>query len=137
MISHRLLNRLIYKKEKKLTIIGGTDPFVGVVGELCERIPPLESTDIVSYLALRTSFVTAEQLKARGEAKFAAFSCLEQQILKINFAYCEILKSIFLLIVPPVSLVDLAMGCYQEHSSIMQGYYLSCSTRIALLILIW
>jgi len=33
--------------KKKLTSIGGVDPFVSVVGELCERMPPMESIDIV------------------------------------------------------------------------------------------
>jgi len=50
--------------KEKLSFIGGVDPFAGVVGELCERTP-VECIDIVSYLVLRTSFVTAEQLKAR------------------------------------------------------------------------
>ena len=51
--------------KEKLSFIGGVDPFAGVVGELCERTPPVQCIGIVSYLVLQTSFVTAEQLKAR------------------------------------------------------------------------
>ena len=51
--------------KEKLSIIGGVDPFLRDVGLLAERFPSVESVDIVSYLVLRTSFVTAEQLKAR------------------------------------------------------------------------
>jgi len=35
------------------------------VGLLADGYPPVESIDTVSYLVLRTIFVTAEQLKAR------------------------------------------------------------------------
>ena len=50
----------------KLSIIGGIDPFLSDVGGiLTDSFPPVETIDTVSYLVLRTSFVTAEQLKAR------------------------------------------------------------------------
>ena len=49
----------------KLSIIGGIDLFLSDIGILANSFPPVESIDTVSYLVLWTSFVTAEQLKAR------------------------------------------------------------------------
>jgi len=51
--------------KEKLSIIGGDDPFLRDVGVLSERFPPVEQVDTVSFLVLRTSFVTEKQLKAR------------------------------------------------------------------------
>ena len=51
---------------KKLEIINGLDPFnAGAIDELAGCFPPLEAADIVSYLVLQTSFITARQFKAR------------------------------------------------------------------------
>jgi len=66
-----LTQRAFQRKQKgtnyqdKLSIIGGVDPFSGCVGVLSERLPLVESIDIISYLVLWTSFVTAEQFKAQ------------------------------------------------------------------------
>ena len=49
----------------KLNIIDGFDPFTGTAGELADRSPPIEAADIVSYLVLQTSFITAKQFKAQ------------------------------------------------------------------------
>ena len=67
---------------EKIAIIGGVDPFSGSIGVLCERMPPVESIDIVSYLVLRTSFVTAEQLKAQKgqEAQNQFLNCCVKEL---------------------------------------------------------
>lgn len=51
--------------KQKISNIGGVDPFSSDLGLPTDGFPPVESIDIVTYLVLRTSFVTAEQLKAR------------------------------------------------------------------------
>ena len=51
--------------KEKLKVINGFDPFTGTTGELADRSPPVEAADIVSYLVLQTSFITAKQFKAR------------------------------------------------------------------------
>ena len=51
--------------KEKLNMIDGFDPFSGIAGELADHSPPAEPADIVSYLVLQTSFITAEQFKAR------------------------------------------------------------------------
>ena len=51
---------------RKISIIGGVDPFVKlVVGENADCVPPVEACDLVSYLVLKTSFMTSAQFKAR------------------------------------------------------------------------
>ena len=51
---------------RKISIIGGVDPFVKlVVGENVDCVPPVEACDLVSYLVLKTSFMTSAQFKAR------------------------------------------------------------------------
>ena len=37
---------------EKIAFIGGVDPFSSSIGVLCEKMPPVESIDIVSYLVL-------------------------------------------------------------------------------------
>ena len=51
--------------KEKLKVINGFDPFTGTTGELADCSPPVEAADIVSYLVLQTSFMTAKQFKAR------------------------------------------------------------------------
>ena len=52
--------------KKKLEIINGLDPFnARANGELADCLPPLEAADIVSYLVLQTTFITAREFKAR------------------------------------------------------------------------
>ena len=46
-------------------MVDGFDPFIGTAGELADRSPPVEPADIVSYLVLQTSFITAKWFKAR------------------------------------------------------------------------
>lgn len=51
---------------RKISIIGGVDPFVKlVVGENADCVPPVEACNLVSYLVLKTSFITSAQFKAR------------------------------------------------------------------------
>ena len=53
----------------KISLIGGVDPYqidtlaAGVVSS--GDFPPIDASDIVSYLVLQTSFITTEQFKAR------------------------------------------------------------------------
>ena len=50
----------------KIALIDGIDPFGKItVGEPCSGVPPVEACDLVSYLVLQTSFITASQFKAR------------------------------------------------------------------------
>ena len=51
--------------KEKLNIIDRFDPFTGTAGELADRSPPVEAADILLYLVLQTSFITAKQFKAR------------------------------------------------------------------------
>ena len=50
----------------KIKIINGLDPFVNVPGEPIDTVPPVEASDLVSYLVLQTSFVTSKQFKAHN-----------------------------------------------------------------------
>ena len=58
-------NSLSEKRYKdKISMIGGLDPYLGSLGECAGTTPPVEASDLVSYLVLQTSFLTAEQFKA-------------------------------------------------------------------------
>ena len=51
----------------KISIINGADLFLGVITEAeatLSELPPVEASDLVSYLVLQTSFVTSSQFKA-------------------------------------------------------------------------
>ena len=62
---------------EKLEVIGGYDPFLsGRIGELVDRLPDVEPSDLVSYLVLQTSFILAKQYKARkGLEAYNQFVC--------------------------------------------------------------
>jgi len=62
---------------EKLEVIGGYDPFLsGRIGELVDCFPDVESSDLVSYLVLQTSFILAKQYKARkGLEAYNKFVC--------------------------------------------------------------
>lgn len=50
----------------KISVINGKDPLAdGALGEDMDDTPPVDASDLVSYLVLQTSFVTAKQFKAR------------------------------------------------------------------------
>ena len=55
---------------QKLQLVGGMDPFQLATNRAngsatkAKDLPPVEASDIVSYLVLQTSFVTAKQFKA-------------------------------------------------------------------------
>ena len=49
----------------KVSVFGATDPFTGDPDDATSDIPPLEMCDLISYLVVLTSFVTAKQFKAR------------------------------------------------------------------------
>ena len=61
----------------KISIIDGTDPLsAGEFGEEADVTPPVDACDLVSYLVLQTSFVTAKQFKARkGLEAYNQFVC--------------------------------------------------------------
>ncbi len=44
--------------KEKIALIGGLDPFSAALGKPVDHVPPLEASDIVSYLILQTSFIT-------------------------------------------------------------------------------
>ena len=51
---------------RKISTIGGADPFLNPIpGEIADCVPSVEVCDLVSYLVLKTSFVTSAQFKAR------------------------------------------------------------------------
>ena len=52
--------------KENLNVIGGIDLFQpGNIGELDDHLPDVDASDLVSYLVLQTSFLTAKQFKAR------------------------------------------------------------------------
>ena len=55
----------IKRYKEKIAVIGGLDPFSAALGKPVDHVPPLEASDIVSYLILQTSFITSKQFKAR------------------------------------------------------------------------
>ena len=57
--------------------MNGTDPLSdGLFGEEVDVTPPVDACDLVSYLVLQTSFVTAKQFKARkGLEAYKQFVC--------------------------------------------------------------
>ena len=57
-------NKRRYKS--KIELINGNDPFGKIVGgEPFCGVVPVDSCDLVSYLVLKTSYMTSEQFKAR------------------------------------------------------------------------
>ena len=61
----------------KLAVIDGIDPMCsGVFGEPSDKTPPVDACDLLSYLVVQTSFVTAKQFKARkGLDAYNQFIC--------------------------------------------------------------
>ena len=61
----------------KISVINGTDPLSdSLFGEEVDVTPPVDVCDLVSYLVLQTSFVTAKQFKARkGLEAYNQFVC--------------------------------------------------------------
>ncbi len=61
---------------EKINIIGGLDPFKGYLGGCTDAAPPVTASDLVSYLVLQTSFLTAQQFKAhKGLESYNQFVC--------------------------------------------------------------
>ena len=62
--------------KEKISLIGGLDPFLGPLRQCTDSVPPVEASDLVSYLVLQTSFVTAKQFKAyKGLESYNQFVC--------------------------------------------------------------
>ena len=61
----------------KISILNGMDPLSdGLFGEEADDIPPVDVCDLVSYLVLQTSFMTAKQFKAcKGLEAYNQFVC--------------------------------------------------------------
>ena len=61
----------------KISTLGGVDPFSGVaIGDVCRTTPSVDACDLVSYLVLKTSFMTATQFQARkGLEAYNQFVC--------------------------------------------------------------
>ncbi len=49
---------------EKISVIEGRDPFAGGLGEPTNAFPSVSAGDLVSYLVLQTSFLTAKEFKA-------------------------------------------------------------------------
>ena len=49
---------------EKINIVGSLDPFAGSFGACTDAVPPVDASDLGSYLVLQTSFLTAKQFKA-------------------------------------------------------------------------
>ena len=50
----------------KISTLGGVDPFSGVaIGDICHTTPLVDVCDLVLYLVLKTSFMTATQFQVR------------------------------------------------------------------------
>ena len=62
---------------EKISVINGRDPFGGYLGEPVEAVPPVDSSDLVSYLVLQTNFITTNSLiKAHKSLKaYNQFVC--------------------------------------------------------------
>jgi len=54
---------------KKISLINNVDPFLGAFqspgAEAVSYLPPVDLGDLLTYLALKTSFVSVKQFKAR------------------------------------------------------------------------
>ena len=48
----------------KISVLNGLDPFTSCLGRAIPTVPPVEASDLVSYLVLQTNFVTTQQFKA-------------------------------------------------------------------------
>ena len=61
----------------KISTLGRVDPFFGVaIGDICHTTPSVDACDLVSYLVLKTSFMTAKQFQARkGLEAYNQFVC--------------------------------------------------------------
>lgn len=52
---------------EKLSLLNGVDTFLGTIPgtEITSDLPPVDVTDLLSYLVLKTSFISMSQFKAR------------------------------------------------------------------------
>ena len=61
---------------QKISLLDGYDPLLGVPARATGVAPPVNASDLVSYLILETSFITAKQFKARkGLEAYNQFVC--------------------------------------------------------------
>ena len=75
---------------EKLQLISGLDPFCpSSLGKQSSILPPVDASDIVSYLVLQTSFVTAKQFKAHKSIRII-YAAMTSAILS---SYCQKLPS--------------------------------------------
>ena len=52
---------------EKISLLNGVDPFLGKIpgAEITNDLPPVDAFNLLSYLILKTSFITTAQFKAR------------------------------------------------------------------------
>ena len=48
----------------KVALIIGLDPFVGCPEGPSDAVPPVDASDLISYLVLQTSFISLKQFKS-------------------------------------------------------------------------
>ena len=88
-----LLNDAKSRYLEKISMIG-IDPFCpGTFGEQMDDVPPVDSCDLLSYLVLRTSFITTEQFRAwKGLEAYNQFVCgwvKEVVVRKSRYEICH------------------------------------------------
>ena len=87
---------------EKLQLLNGVDPFLlaGTAGTggndsaPTQYLPPVEATDLVSFLVLETSFVTAKQSQANSAAKKYCY-CQDSEndgdeMIACDYSHCAI-----------------------------------------------
>ena len=78
---HKYVDSLLLEaKERykeKIALIGNVDPFkLHTVAAAASALPPVDGSDLVSYLVLQMSFVTVKQLKAHKSMEvYNQFAC--------------------------------------------------------------
>ena len=76
----------------KISVLNYLDPFAHSLGKPTDDIiPPVEASDIVSYLVLQSSFVTTKQFKARKSLEaykqFVCGWCKDVKTWKVEGVY--------------------------------------------------
>ena len=62
--------------KEKISLVGTWDQFLGPQEESTDCVPPVEASDLVAYLVLQISFLTAKQFKAyKGLESYNQFVC--------------------------------------------------------------
>ena len=66
MSTENLPNKAKERYREKIAVIGGLDPFGGCPGEAIKTLPPIDASDLVSYLVFYHSSTVQGPQVARG-----------------------------------------------------------------------